>query len=75
MGVESSIESVIGRVGRLESSSNSVVVKTPVMDSAGLSVASAFFDRVSKPMSVDAVEETMRRSWRSGGKSLSLRIE
>lgn len=75
MGVESSAESVIGSVGRLESSSNSVVVKTFVMDSAGKSVVSAFLDRVRRPTSVDAVDETIRRSCRSGGKSRNRSIE
>lgn len=75
MVVESSMESVIGSVGRLESSNNSVVVKTPVMDSAGLSVARALLDRVSRPTSVDAVDATMRRSCRSGGKSRSRSTE
>lgn len=74
-GVESSIESVMGRVGRLVSSSISVVVKTPVMELAGLSVARGFCDRLRSPISVDADDETMRRSWRVGGKSLNRRRE
>lgn len=66
-GVESSMESVIGSVGRLVSSSISVVVKTPVMESAGLSLAKAFFDLLRSPTSVDAEEETSKRSCKSGG--------
>lgn len=69
------MESVMGSVGRLVSSSSSVVVKTRVMELAGLSLARGIPDRVNKPASVDAVEVTMRRSCRSGGKSLSRRIE
>lgn len=57
------------------SSRSSVVTNTPVMESAGLSVARAFLDLVRSPMSVDAVEATMSRSWISGGKSLNLRTE
>lgn len=62
MVVESSMVSVIGRVGRLESSSSSVVVKTPVIESAGLSLARALLDRVNRPISAVAVDETIRRS-------------
>jgi hypothetical protein len=61
------MESVIGRVGLLVSSSIAVVVKTPVMESAGLSLARDFFDRLMSPTSVDAEDETSRRSCRSGG--------
>ena len=69
------MDSVIGSVGRLVSSSSSVVVKTPVIDSAGLSVAKGALDRLSKPISVDAVDDTIRRSWRSGSKSFNRRME
>lgn len=65
MVTESSIVSVMGSVGRLVSSKNSVVVKTLVMASAGLSWANGFFDLVKTPTSVEAVEDTMRRSCKS----------
>lgn len=47
------------------------MVKTPVIESAGLSVARAFLDLLSSPTSVDAEDEIMRRSCKSGGKSRS----
>lgn len=72
IGVESSMSSVIGRVGLFVSSNSSVIVNTPVTESAGLSVAKAFFDLLRSPISVEAEDDTMRRSCRSGGKSRSL---
>jgi hypothetical protein len=73
MGYVSVKSSLIGSCARLESSANSVVVKTLVIASAGLSLAKGVFDRDSKPTFSVAVDETKRRSWRFGGKSLSLR--
>lgn len=52
----------MGNVGRFVSSNSSVVVNTPVIESAGLSVANAVFERLNRPTSVDAVEDTIRRS-------------
>jgi hypothetical protein len=43
------------------------------MDSAGLSLAKGVLDRDSNPTLSVAVDETRRRSWRFGGKSLSLK--
>jgi hypothetical protein len=50
-------------------------VKTFVMASAGLSLARGALERDNKPMLSIAVDDTNRRSWRLGGKSLSLRME
>lgn len=72
MATESTMLSVMGKVGRLVSSRNSVVVKTFVIKPAGLSWANGVFDLVKIPTSVDAVDETMRRSCRSR-KSLNLK--
>lgn len=69
------MESVIGNVGLLVSSKNSVVVNTPVIASAGLSVAKGVLERLKTPISEAAVEATMSISWRAGGKSRSRRIE
>ena len=62
MGTESSMDSVVGSVGRLVSSANSVMVKTPVIESAGMLVVRGAFDRDNSPMSDEAVDATMRRS-------------
>ena len=67
------MESVIGKVGRFVSSSSSVVVKTPLIESAGLSLVKGVFDLERRPSSEEAVDETMRRSWRLGEKSRSRR--
>lgn len=72
MGTGLSIPSPMGRVARLESSASSVVVKTLVIFSAGMSLVKAFFDREANPISEKAVEENISKSWRLGGKSLSL---
>lgn len=61
-GVESSMVSVMGKVGLFVSSKNSVVVKTPVIESAGLSLANAFLDRLKTPKSLDAVDDTIKMS-------------
>lgn len=73
MGNVSVRSSLIGSCARFESSASSVVVKTLVILSAGLSLARGVFDRVNSPMVSVAVEETISRSWRFGGKSLILR--
>ena len=65
----------MGSVGLMVSSKNSVSVKTPVIESAGLSVARGVLDRVNIPISETAVEATMSMSWRAGGKSRRRRIE
>ena len=67
--------SVMGRAALFESSNSSVVVNTLVMESAGTPVANGLDARLSRPTSVDAVEATIRRSWRFGGKSFSLRMK
>ncbi len=64
----------MGSWARLESSASSVVVKTFVMDSAGLSLVRGVLDRDRSPTLSLAVDETKRRSCRFGGKSLSLRM-
>lgn len=66
--MESSIDSVIGSVGRLLSSI-SVVAKTSVGPASEPDV-SGFVDLVRIPISGIAVDDTMRRSFRSGGQSL-----
>jgi hypothetical protein len=75
MGKVSVISSLMGSCARRESSENSVVVNTPVMEDASLSLANGTFDLVRRPTLSWAVEETSRRSWRFGAKSLSLRTE
>lgn len=53
------------------SSANSVMVKTPVIESEAMSVDSGVLDRVRIPMSDEAVDDTIKRSWRFGAKSRS----
>lgn len=62
---------VIGTAALRESSDISVIVKTPVTFSAGLSPVNGTLDLLKRPISVDAVEATTMRSWRFGGKSFS----
>ncbi len=64
------MSSLIGNCALFESSASSVVVKTLAIASAGLSDANGVLDRVSRPMDSVAVDDTMRRSWRLGAKSL-----
>lgn len=56
-----------GTSALLESSVNSVVVKTFVMASAGISLANGALDRVSSPIPSWAVDATMSISWMFGG--------
>src|SRR5277367_811296 len=68
IGDVSLASSVMDICARLESY-NSVIVKTPATLSAGLSATKGVFDLLNKPISVDAEEATISRSWRFGGKS------
>ena len=59
----------MGSWARRESLAMPVTVKTPVIFSAGSSLVSGVLDRVTSPMSVDAVLARTSISCRLGGKS------
>lgn len=66
------MSSVMGSAARRESFAMLVATNTPVIFSAGGSLANGFWDRVNTPTSSEAVEATIRTSCRLGGKLLNL---